>query len=95
MSDAVPLFKTHKTVFILSLGIFAFFGMMILFDKLGIDFVLLGVIREMLTLPAFLLIALLIPIVIYTLWKLKPGFFSLPFYSFLLLALSILLIITI
>jgi hypothetical protein len=95
MSDSVPLFKTHKTVFILSLGIFAFFGLMILLDKLGIDFVLLGVIREMLTLPAFLLLALLVPIVLYTLWKMKPALFSLPFYSMLMLILSIVLIISI
>ena len=95
MSDDVPLFKNHKMVLILSLVIFAFFSLMILSNKLGFDFIILGVIREMLTLPAFLLLAVLIPVVLFSLWKGKQRLFSVPFYSLLILLSCIALILSI
>lgn len=51
--------KKDITVLILTIIVFLYFAIMILLDKLEYDAVLIGVFRELLTIPALIILALI------------------------------------
>ena len=82
-----------KMVFILSIIVFFYFSLLIVFYKLQYETVLISVFRELLTIPAFILFLFLFVKSIVSFVKLKYRIPSLPFYTLVLLFVLLAIII--
>jgi len=85
--------KNDKLVFILSGIIWIHFCIVIGSHYLNISYVLLGVLIELFTLPAALLTIILLYFSGKSLLKTNKRFNSFPFYSFLMLIFTLILIV--
>jgi hypothetical protein len=89
MNSGRPQAKGDKVVFLFSLLAFVYFTLLIVTSQLNWDPVLLGVVREMITLPA--VIGLLVLLVLSGMAFVKGNFKvnSFAFYSLLVVMLTI------
>jgi cytochrome bd-type quinol oxidase subunit 2 len=85
--------QKNKQIFIASILLFLYFCAMIVVNNFKIDGVIVGVFRELLTIPAFiLLIALMVlSMIAFAKQQFKPNGF--PFYTLAMNLLTIILII--
>jgi hypothetical protein len=85
---------TSRWVFFLSLSELFYFGMLRLVYILDIRSVMLGVLVEMVTIPMMLLALLLVAVSVILLVKQRPGFFSYPVFSLVILSMVVYLILS-
>lgn len=85
--------QKNKQIFIVSILLFLYFCGMIAVNSFKIDLVIVGVFRELLTIPAFILLAVLVVLSMISFVKqqFKPSGF--PFYTLAMNLLTIILII--
>jgi len=83
---------TERLVFVSSLIAFVYFAGLILVDYLKTDWVIIGVFRELLTIPFLLALIVLFPSASVLLFKAKKKIGSLPFFALLCLVATLLLL---
>lgn len=83
----------EKLVFVSSLIIFVYFACLILINFLKLDWVILGVFRELLTIPFLLALIVLFPFSAVLFFKTKRKIGSMPFLTLLSLLATVLLLI--
>lgn len=81
--------KGDRLVFLFSLLVFVYFSLLIVSNQLNYNPVFLGVVRELVTLPAIAGVLVLLALSVIAFVKGNFRLLSFPFYSLLLLALTI------
>lgn len=84
---------TENLVFVSSLIALVYFSGLILIDYLKTDWVIIGVFRELLTIPFLLALIVLFPMATVMFFKTKKKIGSLPFFALLCLIATLLLLI--
>jgi hypothetical protein len=91
-----PIFlqpATSRWVFFLSLFELVYFGLLHLLYIMDIRSVILGVVAEMITIPLIVLVLLLAAVSVILLVKQRPGLFSYPVFSLVILSMVVYLIL--
>ena len=81
--------KKDTSILLISIVVFIFFAITILLAKLKYNVVLIGIIREMLTIPALILLGITIILSLLSFIKEKYRINDLPFYSLLIQMVTI------
>jgi hypothetical protein len=85
--------RKNKIIFYLSIIILLYFSAVLLINELKYDAVVIGVFRELLTLPLLALLIVLLVLSIVSLFKEKFTINSYPFFSFVILIITTALLI--
>ena len=85
--------KTAISILNMSIIVFVYFAVMILLNKLKYNFIITGVLRDMLTIPAFILLTVITAISLFTFIKQRFRINDMPFYALLIELVTIGLII--